>query len=92
MKISGIKTPARINFAAKNTAEKNPKKHSSYNFCGNDASKVDAAILGASALIGLLIYFGLAPQGKKAATKDLKLPQVHSGKTSFSQNSKKNWV
>lgn len=91
MRISGIKTPTRINFTPNNAIEKNPEKYSSYTFCGsNEATKVDAAILVASALIGLLIYLGLAPQGKKSTSNNLEFPQKDSKKMTFNQNPKKN--
>ncbi|MEI8377511.1 MAG: hypothetical protein WCF95_03135 [bacterium] len=90
MKVSGINNPARLSFASKNTAAKNPEKKSSCNFCGNDSTTVGAAIISASALIGFLIYLGLAPQGKKAATKEVDSFQLQQKTAPFSQNSEKN--
>lgn len=96
MKVSGVDTPNRVSFPPKNAASKKPKPTSSYNFCGNDSTTVGAAIIGASALIGFLIYLGLSPQAKKAEiqdkvtlqtqTKEAKEPKA----TSFRKHHKKN--
>lgn len=92
MKVSGINTPARLSFTTSNNSKNNYKNNSSCNFCGNESSKVGASILAAAALIGFLIYLGLAPQGKKAATKDADTFHKKSEMTSFSKSSEKNVV
>lgn len=90
MKVSGINTPVGLSFASKNAAAKNLEKKSSCNFCGNDSTTVGAAIISASALIGFLIYLGLAPQGKKAATKEVDTFQLQPKATSFNKSLEKN--
>jgi hypothetical protein len=90
MKVSGINAQARLSFATNNKPQNNPKINSSCNFRGgNDSTKVGAAILGASALIGFLIYLGLAPQAKKASTSEKPALETTSKPTSFSKNHKK---
>jgi len=89
MKVSGINAPARLSFTANNSSKNNIKKKSSLNFCGNESTKVGAAILVAATLIGFLIYLGLAPQAKKTAVKDADAFQKQTKTPSFSKNPKK---
>ena len=88
MKVSGINAPARLSLTANNSSKNNIKKDSSLNFCGNESTKVGAAILVAAALIGFLIYLGLAPQAKKASAKDTDTFQKQTKTPSFSKNTK----
>lgn len=83
MKISSVNSPTRFSFSQKPSSPKKNEKNCSLNFGNNNSIKISAALLAASALIGLLIYLGLAPQGKKDSTKDLHRVQKQPEKNSL---------
>lgn len=99
MKVSCVDSPKRVGFATKQATSKNPKLNSYCNFCGGgDSTKVGAAIIGASALVGFMIYLGLAPRAQKAETKHTDKFQSQSKEektlksTSFNKKNKESTI